>query len=84
MSYILEVDVTQPKVIKSIFLLHYNHFSQPIFHLLYTWFSALYSNHASTTIITIDHIVYIYLHSAVYFKSIYDYIDCSNNIVSKL
>ena len=27
--------------------------------------------------------MYIYLHSVVYIKSIYDYIDWSNNIVSK-
>ena len=57
-SYILEVDVTQPKVIRRTFLVYYNHFSQPIFHLLCTWFSALYSNHASTTIITTAYAVY--------------------------
>ena len=54
----LEVDITQPKVIRRTFLLDYNHFSQLIFHLLCTWFSALYSNPVSTTIITIVCAVY--------------------------
>ena len=32
---------------------------------------------------TTIHTTFIYLHSVVYIKSIYDYIDCSNNIVPK-